>query len=244
YRRMPGSRRVVPALVGQLRRMRRLKQATQVMQVSDPARRYAGWLRIFTPELQEELLAADAADALRDHDPAADYPRHYAALNGSRAADHLNRLMYVDLKSWLPDAYMEKTDKATMACSLEARLPLLDHRLVELAFRIPGRSKIRGLSTKRIFKRAVAGVVPPAVLRKRKHGFSVPTDPWFRGELRTFALDVLLDERTKSRGYFDARVVERLWREHVSGRHVWDMQLWTLLNLELWHRFFIDGEAV
>ena len=244
YRRLPGSRSVVPALVERLPRMRRLKQAARVMQVSEPARRYAAWLRIFTPELQDELLADDVAARLVDHDPAADYPRHYEALNGSSPPDHLNRLMYVDLKSWLPDAYMEKTDKATMACSLEARLPLLDHRLVELAFRIPGRAKIRGLSTKRILKRAVAGIVPPAVLRKRKHGFSVPTDPWFRGELRTFAFDVLLDERTKRRGYFDARVVERLWREHVSGRHVWDTQLWTLLNLELWHRFFIDGEAV
>ena len=138
---------------------------------------------------------------------------------------------------------MEKTDKATMACGLEARLPLLDHRLVELAFQIPGRCKIRGRSTKRIFKRAVRDLIPPAVLRRPKHGFAVPIDPWFRGTLKDFTFDVLLDERTRRRGYFDTAVVERLWREHVKGRHVRSSQLWLLLNFELWHRIYLDGEA-
>ena len=151
--------------------------------------------------------------------------------------------MYVDLKTWLADAYMEKADKATMACGLEARLPLLDHRLVELAFQIPGRCKIRAGSTKRIFKRAVRNLLPPAVLRKPKHGFAVPIDPWFRGTLKDFTFDVLLDERTRRRGYFDTAIVERLWREHVSGRHVRSSQLWLLLNFELWHRIYLDGEA-
>jgi asparagine synthase (glutamine-hydrolysing) len=138
---------------------------------------------------------------------------------------------------------MEKVDKASMACSLEARVPILDHRLVELAFQIPSRYKIRGLSTKRIFKQAVQGLVPAHTLRKPKHGFSVPTDPWFRGELRSFAFDVLLDGRARSRGYFNVDVVERLWREHAAGRHLWDAHLWLLLNFELWHQAYLD-EAI
>src|SRR5947199_1031514 len=89
-------------------------------------------------------------------------------MNGSSATDHLNRLMYVDLKKWLADAYMEKADKATMACGLEARLPLLDHRLVELAFQIPGRCKIRGGSMKRILKHAVRDLVCRLLLEKKK----------------------------------------------------------------------------
>jgi asparagine synthase (glutamine-hydrolysing) len=128
-----------------------------------------------------------------------------------------------------------------MACSLEARLPLLDHRLVELAFQIPSTLKIRGLSTKWIFKKAVRGLVPDRVLRRRKHGFSVPTDPWFRGQLRSFAFDVLLDDRARRRGYFNTPFIENLWREHSEGRHVWDQQLWLLLNFELWHQTYLDA---
>ena len=152
--------------------------------------------------------------------------------------------MYVDVKTWLADAYMEKADKATMACSLEARLPLLDHRLVELAFQIPGRFKIRGSSMKHIFKQAVRDLVPAAVLSKPKHGFAVPLDPWFRGKLKDFTFDVLLDQRTRQRGYFNTAFVERLWREHLEGRHVRSSELWLLLNFELWHRIYLDGEAV
>ena len=149
--------------------------------------------------------------------------------------------MFVDLKTWLVDTYMEKTDKATMACSLEARLPLLDPRLVDLAFQIPSQYKIKGGRTKQILKRAVASVVPPEVLRKPKHGFSVPTDPWFRGDLKEFTFDVLFDERTCRRGYFNMCIIEDLWREHVAGREVWDEQLWLLLNLELWQRAYLDS---
>jgi asparagine synthase (glutamine-hydrolysing) len=234
----------VPALVNRLPRLRRIKRAVQTLPITDPARRYVAWLVLFTPEMQAELLRPDVYTAVADHDPAWPYPYHYARLNGCTAADHLNRLMYVDLKTLLVDAYMEKTDKATMACSLEARLPLLDHRLVELAFQIPGRYKIRGWSTKRIFKQAVSRLIPPGVLRKPKHGFAVPIDPWFRGDLKSFTFEVLLDERTRRRGYFNISVVERLWREHVEGRHVWDEYLWLLLNFELWHRIYLDGEGV
>jgi asparagine synthase (glutamine-hydrolysing) len=152
--------------------------------------------------------------------------------------------MYIDLKTWLADAYLEKVDKATMACSLEGRIPILDHRLVELAFQIPSNLKIKGLSTKRIFKRAVSRLVPDEVLRRPKHGFAVPTDPWFRGSLKQFTFDVLFDRRTQQRGYFAKDVVKQLWHEHVHGRRAWDMQLWLLLNLELWHRIYIDGESV
>ena len=87
-------------------------------------------------------------------------------------------------------------------------------------------------------------MVPAEVLSRPKHGFSVPLDPWLRGNLEPFARDLLLDERARSRGYFNMPVVERLWREHAEGRHVWDIQLWLLLNVELWHRIFLDGEPV
>lgn len=240
YQRLPpaATQRWIPSLVGALPRCRRFKRAARVLQIEDPGRRYPAWLAVLTPEMRAELLDPEISRLLDGHDPARSYPRHYRRLGG---ADHLNRLMYVDVKTWLPDAYLEKTDKATMARGLEARLPMLDHRLAELAFQIPGRYKVRGLSTKRILKRALEAVVPQEVLRRRKHGFSVPTDPWFRGPLKSFAFEVLLDGRARDRGYVDARVVERLWREHADGREVWDESLWLLLNLELWHRTYMDS---
>jgi asparagine synthase (glutamine-hydrolysing) len=124
------------------------------------------------------LLEADFRKAVAGHDPARPYHDYYHALNGEPASDHLNRLMYVDLKTMLVDGYMEKTDKATMACGLEARVPLLDRRLVELAFQVPGRLKIRGGSSKRILKQAVRDLLLVSVLRKPKQGFAVPLDPW------------------------------------------------------------------
>ena len=246
YQKLPNAltRHLIPALAGSLPRMRRIKRTLETLPIADPARRYAAWLVVFTPEMQRELLLAGAHNAGPDHDPAWTFPHYYHRLNGATANDHLNRLMYVDVKTWLVDAYMEKADKATMACSLEARLPLLDHRLVELAFQIPGRFKIRGSSMKRIFKQAVRDLVPASVLTKPKHGFAVPLDPWFRGKLKDFTFDVLLDQRTRQRGYFNTAFVERLWREHLEGRHVRSSELWLLLNFELWHRIYLDGEAV
>lgn len=233
-----------PALVDRLPRLRRVKRAVHTLPISDPARRYAAWLVFFTPQMQAELLQPHILSAVLDHDPARPYLHYYNHPPTTSTEDHLNRLMYVDLKTWLVDGYMEKTDKATMASGLEARLPLLDYRLVELAFQIPGRYKIRGWSTKRVFKLAVNQLLPPMVMRKRKHGFAVPTDPWFRGELRDFTSKVLFDDRTRQRGYFNTSVVEQLWCQHAEGRHVWDTHLWLLLNFELWCRLYLDEESV
>lgn len=244
FQRLPHavSHGLLPAVVKRFGRFRRLKRMVHTLPIVDPAMRYAAWLVTFTPELQAELVRSEYREA--GYDPASGYPLHYKSLNGSSANDHLNRLLYIDLKTLLADSYMEKTDKAMMACGLEGRLPLLDHRLVELAFQIPGRLKIRGGTLKHILKRALRGIVPAQVLRRPKHGFAVPLDPWFRGGLKQFAFEVLLDPATRRRGYFNTNVVERLWREHAEGREVWDAHLWLLLNFELWHRIYIDGEAV
>jgi asparagine synthase (glutamine-hydrolysing) len=232
----------IPNAASKLPRGRKLKRTLSTLPIKDPAHRYASWLLMFTPEMQDELVNENLRAQAEGYDPLWPYPLHYNAPGGANA-DHLNRLMYVDLKTWLADAYMEKTDKATMACSLEGRLPLLDPRLVELAFRIPGKYKIHGSQLKWILKKAVAPLLPPSVLKRPKHGFSVPTDAWFRGDLKDFAFGVLLDDRTKARGYFDMEMVERLWREHVEGRNVRDGQLWLLVNFELWHRQYLDGDA-
>lgn len=235
---------VVPLAVNALPRFRRLKRSLRTLPIRDPARRYGSWLLLFSREMQAELLQSELADRMDGYDPLQVYSHYYSRLNHSTAADHVNRLLYMDVKTWLPDTYMEKVDKATMACGLEGRLPFLDHRLVELAFQIPTRFKVQGWSGKRILKKAVSSLVPPAVLGKAKHGFSVPTDPWFRGKLKSFAFDVLLDDKARGRGYFNTAMIERLWHEHARGREVWDGHLWLLMNFEMWHRIYLDREPV
>jgi asparagine synthase (glutamine-hydrolysing) len=234
----------IPEVIDHLPRLRRIKRTLNTLPMKDPARRYAAWLLLFTPEMQNDLLRPSMINEISGHDPLEPYSRYYQALNSSTAADHVNRLMYTDLKMLLPDAYLEKVDKAAMACSLETRLPFLDHRLVELAFQLPGQYKVRGLSTKLILKRAVRELLPAIILRKPKHGFAVPTEPWFQGQLRDFVFEILLDERTRGRGYFNMKFIEQLWHEHIERRRVWDGHLWLLLNFELWHRMYLDEAAV
>jgi asparagine synthase (glutamine-hydrolysing) len=243
YQQLPDflTKRLFPKLVDRLPRLRRLKQLVHNLPIVDPASRYASWLVCFSSDLQAELLQPQIFQAVAEHDPGWYYPYYYARLKPPACVDHLNHLLYIDLKSWLPDAYMEKVDKAAMACSLETRLPLLDHRLVELAFHIPGQYKIQGWSTKQILKKAVSPLIPPSVLRKPKHGFAVPTDPWFRGDLKTFTYEVLFDQKTRQRGFFNMTFIEQLWKEHVHGQRLWDTHLWLLINFELWHRIFIDN---
>jgi len=231
----------VQPIIRRFPRLRRTKRILSTMAVRDPGLRTARWLEVFTPEMRHEILRPVWEELAGSYDPTRTYREYYERepVDGY-SFDHLNRMMYVDLKTWLPDAYMEKVDKATMAVSLEGRLPILDHRLVELAFQIPSSMKIRRRSTKRIFKRAVAGLLPPEVLSKPKHGFAVPTDPWFRGELRDFVFEVLFDEQTRRRGFFDPVAVQKLYNEHTQGREVHDTALWLLLIFELWCRAYLD----
>ena len=127
----------------------------------------------------------------------------------------------------------------TMAHSLEARPPLLDHRIVEFAATVPARFRLRGGTTKYLFKQALRGVLPDAIIDRPKHGFAVPLAHWLRGDLAAFARDVLLSASSRQRGIFDARHVERLLALHRRGRNL-DLQLWTMLSFELWCRRFLD----
>ncbi len=234
----PGA--LVAAAVHRLPRLRRAKTLVDAARLPDPATRYARLLRVFDDGLLRSLVDPHLSAAVAAYDAVAVYRRYWRGRDG----DHMNRLMYVDMKTWLADTYLEKVDKASMAISLEARVPLLDHRLAELALRIPSRFKITRHDTKRVLKRAVADLLPPETVRKPKHGFAVPTDPWFRGELSRFTFDVLLDPHTLRRGWVRRDVVERLWREHQDQREVRDSQLWTLLSLELWARQYLDERKI
>jgi asparagine synthase (glutamine-hydrolysing) len=154
----------------------------------------------------------------------------------------LNKMLYVDSKTWLPDDLLIKADKITMANSVELRVPLLDHKVLEFAAKLPGNYKVHGLNTKYILKRALQHRVPSKILNRKKSGFPVPYNTWMANELRPFIHDVLTDSRTLQRGYFQRRFIDKLLSDHVE-RGQYGPEVFSLLTLELWHRVFIDRSS-
>ncbi|HYJ00229.1 MAG TPA: asparagine synthase (glutamine-hydrolyzing) [Thermoleophilaceae bacterium] len=159
----------------------------------------------------------------------------------STADSLVDRMLDVDVAHYLPDDLLTKVDIATMACSLEGRSPLLDHELLELAASLPPELKLRGGEKKVAFRAALRGWVPDEILDAPKRGFQPPLADWFRGELRGYARDVLLDGGATNRGYFRADRVEGLLDRHASGVEDNSQGIWTLLMFELWQRDFVDG---
>src|SRR5262245_1272206 len=163
-----------------------------------------------------------------------------AAYAVSDGASFLERTVHTDIQMYLPDDLLVKMDIASMAHSLEVRSPFLDHKVVEFAAALPCGLKLRRLTHKYLLKKIMIGVLPASILRRKKMGFGLPIDHWFRHELREMAYDVLLSERARQRGYFRPEIVRRYLDEHVAGKAHHHFRLWNLLMLELWHRMFID----
>jgi asparagine synthase (glutamine-hydrolysing) len=192
-------------------------------------------------ERQRSLLAArvgSLATPERAYGPSREY---FDALNGRSTL--LDRFLYTDMKTYLVELLM-KQDQMSMAASIESRVPFLDHKLVEFAAGLPDRLKLRGLTTKWILREAVRGILPPAILNRPKMGFPVPFGAWMRGPWNAVARDVLLDPRSRQRGIVDPPAVERLLARHAAGEADGADAIWSLLNLELWYRTFVDGGGV
>ena len=161
------------------------------------------------------------------------------ALN-SGSNDEVENLLYLDSKTYLPSDILTKVDRMSMASSLEARSPLLDHELIEYVTRIPSAMKLKGSETKYIFKKAIEGFVPREILHREKQGFGVPIGDWINLQLKDRITGDLSDKHSLERGYFDANYVNLLLDEHGRGRRDHSHALWTLWMLELWHRRFVD----
>lgn len=169
---------------------------------------------------------------------AAKYLREVLA--GANQGQLLNRMLYVDVKTWLPDDLLLKADKMTMANSVELRVPYLDHEVLEFAARLPENAKVRGFTTKHILKKAFNGRVPREILNRPKTGFPVPYEAWLRRDLREPVRAVLCDRRTRERGYFEPELVSQVLAEaEASGSGA--AEVFSLFTLEMWHRQFIDG---
>jgi asparagine synthase (glutamine-hydrolysing) len=155
----------------------------------------------------------------------------------------LDSLLYIDSKTYLPGDILTKVDRMSMAVSLEARVPLLDHKLIEFVTRIPASMKLAGFETKHLFKQAISDLVPAEIVNRPKQGFGVPIQQWINQQLRQRIRDTLNDPRTLQRGYVTREYVELLLDEHERGRRDHAMALWSLLMLELWHRQYVDRNS-
>jgi asparagine synthase (glutamine-hydrolysing) len=194
-----------------------------------PLERHHGWKEIFSPDARAELVVSGAASSW---DPVSLLRMRYDETTG---AEELARLQDVDLGVYLVDDLLVKTDRASMAHSLEARVPYLDMVVAELALGLPTRMKVRGLAKKRLLRRAVAPLLPRSVVHGRKRGFSIPAAAWLRGELAPVAREILSNAALREQGIFRPETVARLMENHMSGREDQSRQLWGLLCFALWH---------
>jgi len=190
---------------------------------------------------QRALLAADVRSLVTPTRAYAGALEYFTRPPDS--ATLLDRLLYTDMKTYMVELLM-KQDQMSMAASIESRVPFLDHKLVEFAVSLPDAWKLSGLTTKRVLREAMKSVLPASILNRPKMGFPVPLGSWLRGAWNGPAADVLLDPRSRQRGVIDPVAVEQLLRDHASGRVDGTDRLWSLLNLELWFRTFIDGSGV
>ena len=192
-----------------------------------PLERHHGWKEIFSPDARAELTGRrspfDPVDLLR------------ARFAETQGAELLARLQDVDLGTYLVDDLLVKTDRASMAHSLEARVPFLDSVVTGFALALPTRHKVRGLSKKRLLRKAAEPLLPARIVHGRKRGFSIPAAAWLAGELEPFARDTLAADVLRRQGLFRHETVRRLLDEHVAGKQDWSRQLWGLLAFTLWY---------
>jgi asparagine synthase (glutamine-hydrolysing) len=201
-----------------------------------PLERHHAWKEIFSPEARAELTG-------RRHgfDPVDLYRARFAETEG---AEPLARLQDVDLGIYLVDDLLVKTDRASMAYSLEARVPFLDPAVTNFAAALPAQHRVHGLRKKVLLRKAVAPLVPREILRGKKRGFSIPAAAWLRGELEPFARETLSADTLRRQGYFRPEAVTALLDRHVAGKEDLSRQLWGLLAFTLWHEHHVEREPV
>jgi asparagine synthase (glutamine-hydrolysing) len=199
--------------------------------------RYLGYLTYFTELQKREMYSGELREMLDDFDPYSEHNRYLDRVAGQHFVD---QMLYLDLKTFLPCLNLTYTDKTSMASSVEVRVPLLDHELVELTARIPSRLKLKRLTRKYIFKQAARRWLPREIIDRKKAGFGAPVRAWLVRELRDTVEDLLSESAVRRRGYFDYRSVRRLIDDNLAGRQDNSLKIFQLLTLELWHQAFID----
>lgn len=199
--------------------------------------RYTHWVSTFTEETKKPLYSDFFREQTVEADPTALLETWFKRANGIGIVD---ALLLTDQMTYLPNDLLVKVDIATMAVSLEARSPFLDHHVIEFAASLPQNLKLRRLTTKYLLKKVLRKLLPSENLNRRKMGFGVPIGHWFRGTMQPFLREVILSEKALRRGLFKPEAVRQLVELHTRGERDYSHQLWTLLMLELWFNRFID----
>lgn len=206
-----------------------------------PEERYVFYRSYYADRDQRVLYTPSFGQQVQNEVAGIRHLEYFAAVPNE---DFLNRVLYVDAKTFLPELNLTYSDKMSAAASIEVRVPFLDAELVELAARTPPALKLRGVRGKYILKEALKDLVPSKILHRRKAGFGAPIRNWLRNDLREMVDDVLDERSLQARGYFEAAAVRRMILDDRAGRADHAYRIWSLLTLELWHRTFIDAPVV
>ncbi len=223
-----------PKKKGLVNRAKRFVEGTKL----PPELQHTRWM-IFLQDLEREMLYTPEMKSGMTNGSAYQFIMDYFSHVETQTSDEINQQMYVDVKTYLVDDILVKVDRMSMAISLEARVPFLDHRVVELAASIPGNEKLQGKNSKVILKEAMKEYLPEEILYRGKEGFSIPIKNWIKEELKPMMLELLNTERIKAEGFFDHNFVERLISEHLSGKENHSHRLWALMMFEKWYDLYM-----
>src|SRR5688572_14390377 len=207
----------------------------------DPQGRYLDSISFYHTDERASLLSTDVRAQLQGWDAEARFRASFERFSGLPFAA---QMMAFDFETYLPEDCLTKVDRMSMAHSIESRVPLLDHLVVEFAASLPPSMKIQGARRKHLLKQLAFRLVPRALLDRPKQGFGVPIGDWFRGPLRDVFGDILRSPTTRQRGYFSNAFVDRLLDEHLTNKRDHSLRLWQLLVFELWHRQYVDSAAI
>ena len=217
----------------------RIRDAKRFVRAAELSKtdRYFRWVTAFDQPAKKEIYTDEFASSVSGLRASRILDQWFSKANGSGILD---ASLLTDQMTYLPNDLLVKVDIATMANSLEARSPFLDHKVIEFAASLPAGMKMSGLQTKSLLKKVAARLVPREVIYRRKMGFGVPIGKWFRGEMKDFVRQVLLSDRAMGRGIIKPEVLKRYVDEHVNAERDHSFQLWAFLMLELWYQRFID----
>lgn len=230
YQHLPRALRnglIAPLVQALPYRFRRVKTAIANLNIEDWRERQVRWFGALSHRERDRLTVLRGSNMP---------PPGAPPFDADPGIGSLRRILYFDQTSWLPDNLLERGDRMSMAASIEARVPFLDHQLAEFVSTLPDDCRVRGRRTKWILREAGKQLLPPSILARPKVGFRVPVNEWFRGPMRDFLLDHLQGAQSLTRAYFEPAILDGLLADHLNGKQNHEKLLWSLLNLEIWHR--------
>jgi len=204
-----------------------------------PELRHLRWMMFLTQKDKESLYSRELINELGGIQQIHELSPFKEYFQNIRDFDSTNGELYLDLKTYLADDILVKVDRMSMAASLETRVPLLDHKIVEFVSNLPGELKVKGLTTKWIFKKTMERLLPPETIYRRKEGFSIPIKHWLRKELKELMFDFLNESRIKREGLFNFVPIEKMMEQHLKGKENFSHQLWALLVFEIWNSHYL-----